>query len=59
MWRKYLLAIWRNSKKSCAVRKGTPASAATIDAAQGVVQALNSPAQSLDPGLASKAYVIP
>jgi hypothetical protein len=42
MWRKYLFAIWRNSKTSCAVRKGTPASAATIDAAQGVVQAAGS-----------------
>ena len=31
--------MWRNSPKSCAVRKGTPASAATIDAAQGVIQA--------------------
>jgi hypothetical protein len=30
------------AKKSCAVRKGTPASAAMIDAAQGVVQAAGS-----------------
>ena len=30
------------AKKSCAVRKGTPASAATIHAAQGVVQAAGS-----------------
>jgi hypothetical protein len=31
MSRKSLSAIWRNSqKKSCAVRKGTPAPAATI-----------------------------
>jgi hypothetical protein len=42
MWRKYLLAIWRNSQKSCAVQKGTPVSAATIDAARGAVQAPES-----------------
>ena len=42
MWRKSLLAIWRNSGKSCAFRKRTPASAATIDAAKGVVQAAGS-----------------
>jgi hypothetical protein len=30
------------ANKSCAVRKGTPASAATIDAAKGVVQAAGS-----------------
>jgi hypothetical protein len=39
MWRKYLLAIWRNSQKSCAVQKGTPVSAAAIDAARCAVQA--------------------
>jgi hypothetical protein len=36
MWRKSLLAIWRKAKKGCAVRKGTPASAAMIDVAQGL-----------------------
>jgi hypothetical protein len=42
MWCKYLLAIWRNSQKNCTVRKGTLASAPTIDAARGVVQATGS-----------------
>jgi hypothetical protein len=42
MWRNALLDIWRNSQKQLRRPKENPASAATIDAAQGVVQAAGS-----------------